>query len=128
MRLLLDTHAFVWFALDDPKLSLTAKTSINDPSNEVYLSPASFWELAIKISLGKYRLKQPFKVFVEHQITVNQIRLLPIEIVHAEAILTLPLHLRDPFDRLLIGQAIVESMRIVSDDGVFDNYPVSRLW
>jgi PIN domain nuclease of toxin-antitoxin system len=126
--LLLDTHTFLWFLLDNPQLSATAKNFIIDPSNDFEVSPATYWEIAIKISLGKYELPEPYNVFIEREITTNDFRILPIEPKHTAALTTLPFHHRDPFDRLLIGQAIVEGIPILSVDPAFDAYPVARLW
>ena len=128
MKLLLDTHAFLWFILGDGKLSSAARSRIADPINEIMISPASYWEIAIKISLGKYSLGQPFQAFIEKQIAVNQFRVLAIEPKHAAALIGLPHHHRDPFDRLLVAQAIVEGLPIVSTDLLLDSYPIRRLW
>src|SRR5688500_17902074 len=100
MRLLLDTHAFLWFVLNDAQLSSNARTLMGDPANELLLSPASYWEIAIKISLGKYALPGDFGDFMERQVTDNSLTILPITIRHAAAVAALPLHHRDPFDRL----------------------------
>jgi PIN domain nuclease of toxin-antitoxin system len=128
MRVLIDTHAFLWFALDDPSFSATAKRTISDPANEVEISPATYWELAIKVGLGKYALTEPFLPFIEKQIAVNRLRILHILPRHAAVVVTLPLHHKDPFDRLLIAQAIAENIPVVSADPVFDRYPVARIW
>lgn len=128
MRLLLDTHAFLWFLLDDVQLSATARNLIIDSSNEIEISPATYWEIAIKISIGKYSLPEPFEQFMEREITTNQFRVLHIEPKHVTPLTTLPFHHRDPFDRLLIAQAMVEQIPIVSSDSVMDDYPITRLW
>lgn len=128
MRLLLDTHAFLWFILDDPQLSNTADTLIADPNNEVEISPASYWEIAIKISLGKYSLPEPYETFIEREIAANDFRILHIEPKHTAVLTGLPFHHRDPFDRLLIAQATVEGIPIVSNDPKFDKYAITRLW
>jgi PIN domain nuclease of toxin-antitoxin system len=128
MRLLLDTHAFLWFVLNDPRLSPNARTAIGDPGNDVFLSPASYWEVAIKVSLGKYSLPGLFQDFMERQITVNDFEVLPITVKHASVVAALPFHHRDPFDRLLIAQAMSEQIPVASADPAFDPYPVSRLW
>jgi PIN domain nuclease of toxin-antitoxin system len=109
-------------------LSATAKDLIGDPDNDVEISPASYWEMAIKISLNKYALPEPYGVFMEREIRVNQFRILPIELRHTSALTTLPFHHCDPFDRLLIAQAMIEQIPIVSNDSVFDAYAVQRLW
>lgn len=128
MKLLLDTHALLWFALDDPQLSSVAKAHIVDPANVKYVSPASYWELAIKISLGKYTLAGPFDQFLNSAILQNGFLILPLEVKHANHLLALPYHHRDPFDRMLIAQAMVEGMSIVSNDALMDFYLVARVW
>src|SRR5688572_1222873 len=116
MRLLLDTHALLWFVLGDPLLSSRARALIEDPANDKFVSPVSFWELAIKISTGKYLLHEPLEDFCRRGIDGNGFQILPIEVRHANFLITLPFHHRDPFDRLLIAQAAVERMAIVSID------------
>jgi PIN domain nuclease of toxin-antitoxin system len=128
MRLLLDTHAFLWFLLDDPQLSAMAKKLIADPNNEVEISPASYWEIAIKIALRKYELPEPYETFMEREIATNQFRILHIEPRHVAPLTSLPFHHRDPFDRLLIAQAMTEGIPIVSNDAALDDYSVTRLW
>lgn len=128
MRLLLDTHTLLWFAIDDPSLSQSAKAAILDPANENLVSPASYWEIAIKISVGKLSLHQPYEVFIDACFNQNGFTTLPIEPKHTAALLTLPFHHRDPFDRLLVAQGLVENIPIVSSDKVLDSYSVNRLW
>lgn len=128
MRLRLDTHALLWFLLDDEQISGTAKALIVDSANDIEISPASYWEIAIKISLGKYHLPEPLEVFLEREIAANAFGILAIEPRHVAPLTSLPFHHRDPFDRLLIAQAIVESIPIVSNDPALDSYPITRLW
>ncbi|NOT59395.1 MAG: type II toxin-antitoxin system VapC family toxin [Acidobacteria bacterium] len=128
MRLLLDTHAFLWFVLDDPSLSAQARNLIADESNEIEISPATYWEVAIKIGIGKYSLVEPLSDFFERELDANEFRVLPIEPRHVAPLTSLPFHHRDPFDRLIIAQAMVEGISIVSIDAAFDPYPVKRLW
>jgi PIN domain nuclease of toxin-antitoxin system len=128
LRLLLDTHAFLWFVLNDPQLTATARTAISDPKNDVFVSPATYWEIAIKVSLGKYILTAPFEDFVRHGIEDNDFEILPIEIRHAARAATLPFHHKDPFDRMLIAQNQVEGLTLVSNEALFDAYGVKRLW
>lgn len=128
MKLLLDTHAFLWFIDDNPALSSDAKQLIEDADSEIVLSVASIWEMAIKVSHGKLTISQPFGVFMTEQMRLNAITLLNISIDHTAVITTLPFHHRDPFDRLLIAQAMVEHMPIISADGIFDSYSIKRLW
>jgi PIN domain nuclease of toxin-antitoxin system len=128
MRFLLDTHAFLWFVLNDWQLSPKALQLIVEPAHNILISPASYWELAIKVSLGKYQIPGSFQVWMEQQIVANAFQILPITIAHAATVTTLPFHHRDPFDRLLIAQALTEKIAIVSADRVFDSYSVLREW
>ena len=128
MRLLLDTHAFLWFILDEPQLSSTARSLIADPGNQIDVSPATYWEIAIKIRLDKYKLPEPFQEFMERQIAANRFNILHIEPRHVAPLTTLPFHHKDPFDRLLVAQAMVEQIPLVSTDSVLDAYPIRRLW
>jgi PIN domain nuclease of toxin-antitoxin system len=128
MRLLLDTHTLLWFALNDPQLSAAAMTAIMDPVNEKLVSPASYWEIAIKISVKKYALAQPYEDFMHHAIDRNGFHYLHIEPRHTAALIALPYHHRDPFDRLLVAQALVEALPLVSGDAALDSYPITRLW
>lgn len=128
MKLLLDTHAFLWFFIGHPSLSGKARASIEDESNEKFFSIASLWEIAIKVSVGKLTLSKPFDEIFPEQLANNGIDLLGITTAHVSAITNLPSHHRDPFDRLLIAQAMTEQMQVVSADAAFDNYGVTRLW
>jgi len=127
-RLLLDTHAFLWWVDDAPQLSVAARRAIGDASNECYLSVASCWEMAIKSSLGKLRLARPVERFVTEQLAANGFTLLGIELRHTAKVEKLPFHHRDPFDRLLIAQAMVEKLCVVSADSAFADYGVKLLW
>lgn len=127
MKILLDTHTFLWFVADNPYLSEKAKNIIESEIN-VLISTASLWEIAIKISLGKLTLTQPFNEFISDQLIKNDIELLPITIEHLIIISTLPFHHRDPFDRMLIAQAIRENLPIISKDNQLDSYGVRRFW
>lgn len=128
MRVLLDTHAFLWFVLGDAQLNNLAKSYILDPVNTKLVSPASYWEIAIKIRLGKYTLHESYEAFTQRGIYGNGFSILPIKPKHTVVLTTLPFHHRDPFDRLLIAQAMVEQVPIVSGDSAFDAYSVTRLW
>ena len=128
MRLLLDTHAFLWFILDDPQLSFAAKKLIEDPMNDIEISPASYWEIAIKIKIKKYALPQPYRHFIETQIADNDFHILPIEPKYTTLLTTMALHHKDPFDRLLVAQALTENIPIISIDAKLDAYSVKRLW
>jgi PIN domain nuclease of toxin-antitoxin system len=128
MNILLDTHAFLWFVNDDPQLSDAAKRLIEDETSQPFLSVASLWEMAIKISLGKLTLKQPYEVFLLQQLSVNGIGILNITLRHAAEVATLPFHHRDPFDRLLVVQSKIENMPLISADSIFDHYGIARVW
>jgi PIN domain nuclease of toxin-antitoxin system len=126
--LLLDTHTFLWFVWDDPQLSSSAKALIEDPNNHKLVSIASCWEISIKAGVGKLELGEPSRSFLPREIARNNFELLPITLDHATMVEALPVHHRDPFDRLLVAQLIVESLEVVSTDAVFDQYGVGRLW
>ena len=128
MRALLDTHAFLWFVLDDPQLGAQARAVIGDGSNEILASPASYWGLAIKVGLGKYALSVPFTEFWRKNMDVNQFMVLPVEVEHTAALVSLPHHHRDPFDRLMIAQSIVANVPLISSDAALDAYPINRIW
>lgn len=128
MSLLLDTQALLWFLLDDPRLTGKARDSIVSHEGLVCVSPASLWEIAIKISLGKYALPQPFAAFWEEQLLTNAMELLPISVSHTARLVNMPFHHRDPFDRLIIAQSLAEMIPLVSCDSLFDQYGVERVW
>jgi PIN domain nuclease of toxin-antitoxin system len=131
VNLLLDTHAVLWFYLDDPQLSAMAKAAIMDPANERCVSPASYWEVAIKISIGKYAIAQPFEDFWHGAIDLNGFRILHVTPRRAGSESTLPYppnNHRDPFDRMIVAQALVEGMGVVSIDGMLDAYGITRIW
>lgn len=128
MNLLLDTHTFLWWAAEPAKLSPAADSALRDGANTLYLSVASIWELQIKLQLGKLTLSKPLPDFVQNQQHVNGMRLLAIEPAHIYGLAALPQHHKDPFDRLIIAQALAELMTVVSADGKFRAYSVSLLW
>ena len=128
MKLLLDTHTLLWFVLGDAQLSAAARQAIEDAANLKLVSPAAYWEIAIKISIGKYALHEPYEVFMDRAIRQNGFLILPIEPQHTALLTNLPYHHRDPFDRLMIAQAMVEGLTLVSADMVFDTYAIQRLW
>jgi PIN domain nuclease of toxin-antitoxin system len=128
LNLLLDTHSLLWFLDDDPLLSPKAKGLIEDPANRKFVSMATCWEIAIKVGLKKLDLGESATTFLPRELTANQFDLLGIELRHATFVETLPHHHKDPFDRLLIAQAIIEPMAIVSVDVALDAYGVIRLW
>ncbi len=125
---LLDTHTVIWFFQADPRLSASAKALIEDPANRKLVSIATCWEVAIKIGLGKLNLGEPSRPYLERAIAGNNFELLPITLEHATTVEGLPLHHKDPFDRLLIAQAIIEGIPIICADSAFDAYPIARIW
>lgn len=127
MNLLLDTHSLIWFLDGSSKLGARARKYIEDPANQSFVSIASIWEMAIKISLRKLQMTIPFSELTEHTRN-NGFELLPVEFEHTLKITTLDFFHRDPFDRMIIAQGISEAMPIVSADENFDAYPIKRIW
>jgi PIN domain nuclease of toxin-antitoxin system len=127
MRYLLDTHAFLWLATDDPQLTATARAIFIDSEQECFVSAASVWEMAIKSSLGKLMLATSLSHLVRGGLE-RGLRLLDVTANHAYLIEHLPFHHRDPFDRILVAQALHEGMNLISGDGQLDAYAVTRIW
>ncbi len=127
MKLLADTHAFLWFFHGDARLSKHYRKLIEDDKNQVFLSIASLWEIAIKTSIGKLELDAPFRDLVEDYVERSAFSLLPVATSHLIELERLPHHHRDPFDRLLIAQAIVESLPVITTDPKFDFYNIERI-
>ena len=109
-------------------MSPTAQAAIEDPLNDIEISPASYWEITIKIRLGKYALPEPYQAFMERDIAENDFRILPVEPKNTALLTTMPLHHKDPFDRLLVAQANVEGIHLVSADPQLDAYGITRIW
>ena len=128
MRLLLDTHTFLWFIDGDTALSPYARQLIEDRTNERLLSIASLWEMAIKASLGRLTLALPFTGLVAEHVHGNAIELFEILPRHLDVLTTLPFHHKDPFDRMIIAQSQAENIPILSRDSAFDDYAIRRLW
>ena len=138
MRVLLDSHTLLWYAAGDPQLSAAAEEAIRDPDNDVLVSPATFWEVAIKVRLGKLEVPGgDFGRFAEACESDAGLTLLPITPAHTAVVATLPFppsrqnprkEHRDPFDRLLIAQALVEDVPLVTADGEFPSYSVKIIW
>lgn len=128
MRLLLDTCALLWLLGDNLKLSGPAKAALLDPDNQRWLSPISLLEIAIKVRLGKLPLPKPYSVLFPAELVRNDIHLLPLDPEHIEPLAILPLHHRDPFDRVIAATALVEGLCLVSADATFDRYGLTRLW
>lgn len=128
MKILLDTQVFLWFIADDAKLSAFARSLIENPDNERLLSTASLWEIAIKLSLGKLEVGKPFEELIPYQLELNDIDVLAIDVTHLKKVAVIPFHHRDPFDRLIIAQSLVEQIPIVIIDTKFDDCGIERLW
>jgi PIN domain nuclease of toxin-antitoxin system len=128
MRFLIDTHTFIWYVQNSDRLTTSATAIINNGRNEILLSTASIWEMAIKQSTGKLNLGLPYANFINEQMRINNIGLLQIEVAQLDVVASLPFHHRDPFDRLLIAQVLVEQIPIVSIDPAFDAYSIQRIW
>ncbi len=126
-RLLLDTNAFLYFINNDSALSRTVKNLL-ESEIELLISAACLWEIAIKFSIGKLSLPDSFGNFIPAQIYQNNIEILPVTLPHLEEVAKLPFHHKDPFDRLIIAQSIVEDLPIVSSDAAFDLYGIERIW
>ena len=127
MRLLLDTHAFLWFVAGDRRLSRRARLAMEAPDAELCLSAASVWEMAIKAGLGRLKLPAPVAEYIREK-AAGGFRILPVEWMHAAAVETLPFHHRDPFDRLLAAQSIAEAIPLVTSDPAFKPYGVNIVW
>jgi PIN domain nuclease of toxin-antitoxin system len=128
VRLILDSHVLIW-AVDDPaQLSPTASALLQDPTNELLVSAATIWEVAIKVGLGKLTLSQTYRAWMTQALSDLGAVILPVTVEYADAQASLPFHHRDPCDRLIIAQTLIEAVSVVSDDGQFDAYGVSRLW
>jgi PIN domain nuclease of toxin-antitoxin system len=128
MRVLIDTHVFLWWVEGERALPAKARAVIANPGNECLLSMASVWELAIKAGLGKLKLSLPVRRYVVENVAANGFRLLEIGVAHVGRVETLAQHHGDPFDRLLIAQALEEKLPVVTADPVFGKYGVKRVW
>jgi len=128
MKVLLDTHTFLWWITDDPKLSLRVRGIISDGENEIFISAATGWEIAIKAQIGRLKLPDEPRLFILEQLKINGMKSLPIEMRHALHISTLPIHHQDPFDRILIAQAQMEELPVLSADPQFWKYDVTIIW
>jgi len=128
MRLLLDTHTFIWSFSKTRKLSPAAARELQNSANEIFASVASVWEMQIKIKLGKMIFNDTLENIITEQQQINRIQILPVNLAHALYLENLPPHHKDPFDRLLISQAIIENMTLVSADADFAKYQVNLLW
>jgi PIN domain nuclease of toxin-antitoxin system len=128
MRVLLDTHAFLWLVSDDSRLSQTARTVFLDNDNEILLSAVTGFECAVKYSLGKLHLAEPPALFIQRRIEANSFTVLGLSMDHTVRVADLPFHHRDPFDRLLIAQCLVDNLPILSADSQLSAYGIERIW
>ncbi len=126
--LLFDTHSFVWWADEPSKLSRAALAALEDENNRLFVSDVSLWEMQIKVQLGKMKLTLPLEDLIESQRQDNEVEILHITTRHILALNSLPFHHKDPFDRLLIAQSIVEDFTIVTADSEFAAYSAKLLW
>jgi PIN domain nuclease of toxin-antitoxin system len=127
MDYLLDTHTFIWFLNGAEGLPKKIKNRITDVTNNYFLSIASIWEMGVKLSLNKLQLNADFSL-INDFIIKNEIIILPIEVSHIQSLINLPFHHKDPFDRLIIDQAQVENLNILTNDSMFENYLVQVYW
>jgi PIN domain nuclease of toxin-antitoxin system len=128
MKVLLDTHAFLWLITDEDRLSENARQTFLNTENSLFFSAASLWEICIKTSLGKISLKDGWFQTIKEEMAINTIQWLPIEMTHCAEVTELPFHHRDPFDRMLIAQAIVEEMKLLSRDSRLSDYAIELIW
>jgi PIN domain nuclease of toxin-antitoxin system len=128
MRFIADTHAFIWFVTDSPQRSVRAKELFESTESERLLSMASLWEIAIKANPGKLAFARPLGQFIPEQLALNYVRLLDILLPHVLQVGALSLYHRDPFDRMIIAQSLVENLPVLSSDNAFDAYGVNRIW
>ncbi len=127
-NILLDTHSFIWWIEDSPRLSTNARKILENIENKCFLSLASCWELAIKSSIGKIKLTIPIRDFIPQHLAANDFKQLSISFRHIARVESLEFHHRDPFDRLIAAQVLEEKMVLLSVDRIFDHYGVERVW
>lgn len=128
MRFLLDSHTLIW-AVDTPvKLTRPAMQALSNPAAMRYISTATIWEIAIKVGKGRLPLSLPYRRWIEKAISDLVLVILPVTLDHAEHLIGLPFHHRDPFDRMLASQALVEGIPLIGGDAMFDAYGVTRIW
>lgn len=128
MNILLDTHTLIWWSLETHKLSISARSLLDDSDNNLFVSVVSIWEMQIKNQMGKLTLIVPLPEIIESQKETNNLQILPLELSHIYTLKDLPYHHRDPFDRILIAQAVFEKIPLLSIDEIFDAYPVEKIW
>ncbi len=128
MKLLLDTHAFLWWVGANRELSRRARSAISSGRNECFVSVASGWEIAIKVSLGTLKIEGTLDRFLPEQLAANAFQALPIDLKHCARAAALPFHHRDPIDRMLVAQALEDELAVVTADPVFARYGVKKVW
>jgi PIN domain nuclease of toxin-antitoxin system len=128
VRLLVDSHVLIWYVSQDKQLSSTARDAITQSSNQLFLSVASLWEIAIKVGLQKLTLSSPYFAWMTQAVADVGLQILPISLEHCDRVVNLPRHHGDPFDRIMIVQAVHEQLEVVSHDAQFDSYGVHRIW
>jgi PIN domain nuclease of toxin-antitoxin system len=128
MKVLLDTHAFIWWSTNDPQLSQTARDTIADPSNTILFSVVNAWEIIIKQGTGKLTLPEPATTYIPSRIAANQFVTMPVNLSHILQVASLPDLHRDPFDRLLIAQSQTEQIPIITIDRYVVQYPIDVIW
>lgn len=128
MRFLLDTQALIWSQDDTTRLPQAAVTALTNPVNVRLLSIASLWEIGIKVAVGKLQLSKPFRLWIQTAVSDLLLTEMPITLDHVDRQISLPFHHRDPFDRVLVAQALVETLPIISNDPALDAYGITRIW
>ena len=128
MRVLLDTHAFLWWITDDERLSAPARAAISSGDNLIFVSAATVWEIVVKSRLGRLPIREQIEGFIPAELEANAFQPLSITVRHALRLESLPDHHRDPFDRILVAQALAEEMPLISGDQAVRAYPVSTIW
>jgi PIN domain nuclease of toxin-antitoxin system len=128
MKIVIDTHSLLWFIMGDDRLSNDARTIIEDLDNHILVSIGSLWEIAIKVNIGKLRFLQTYPELFPSELQKNEIEVLPIRHEHLTTLATLPLYHRDPFDRIIIAQAMSENVAIATKDDAFRSYAVEIIW
>jgi PIN domain nuclease of toxin-antitoxin system len=128
LNVLLDTNAFLYLTLNSPALTPLAVGALDHTMNTLFISPVTHWEIAIKVSVGKLTVKAPLEQFWKTMCATYHLQSLPIEVSHTSRLITLPHHHRDPFDRLLVAQALIEHLSVISSDAQLDAYGIQRIW
>jgi PIN domain nuclease of toxin-antitoxin system len=128
MKVLLDTHAFLWAITDDPQLSERARNILESGRNELFVSVVSLWEILVKVQIAKLPLPRPVGRYLQQQLATATMQVLPVTFSHVLQLEQLPLHHRDPFDRFLVAQSIDEDLAILTADPALKSYPAKLIW